>query len=42
VDLVLSAPGGRGAVREFIDRVLEARGLLRDTEGALWEVTEDA
>lgn len=42
VDLVLSASGGRGAVREFIDRVLEARGLLRDTEEALWEVTEDA
>ncbi len=42
VDVVLSAPGGRGAVREFIDRVLEARGLLQDAEGALWEVTEDA
>ncbi|MGC8763821.1 MAG: KdsC family phosphatase [Acidobacteriota bacterium] len=42
VDLVLSAPGGRGAVREFIDRVLEARGLLLDTERPFWEVTEDA
>lgn len=41
-DYVCSRPGGAGAVREFIDLLLEAKGLLADLEHRLWEGSDDA
>lgn len=41
-DYVCSRPGGTGAVREFIDLLLEAKGLLDAVECKYWEGTGDA
>ncbi len=41
-DVVLSAPGGRGAVREFVDLLLDARGGLDRIERMFWEGRPDA
>ncbi len=36
VHFVADAPGGRGAVRQIIERILEARGLLDDALFRFW------
>jgi 3-deoxy-D-manno-octulosonate 8-phosphate phosphatase (KDO 8-P phosphatase) len=39
---VCSRPGGTGAVREFIDLILESKGLLEGVEKRYWEGSPDA
>jgi 3-deoxy-D-manno-octulosonate 8-phosphate phosphatase (KDO 8-P phosphatase) len=41
-DYVCRSPGGGGAVREFIDLLLEAKGLLEGLEQRFWEGPGDA